>query len=105
MIRASALAVLKAIAKEDYQTVIVKAAKLKLLAVKMDIHLKEALPASVVSVINNVLHKLYWTIRVEHSISTALCSLSVSFGTRLVAESNLLAIASLLTLPKLPALR
>lgn len=97
MLKASALAVLNAIAKDNYQAVISKSAKLMLLATKLNVKLHDVLPKSVVNCIRNILTKLYvnW-----HGVHTNLCALALSVGWGFVTKNNIAVIATLVKLPK-----
>ncbi len=107
MIKASALSVLYAIDSNNGKAIIAKSAKLVLLATKLNIVLHDALPNSVMLVITNVLNKLAMKAKSEH-IKEAVTDVAFCFlfrTTYLANRADYETLASLLTLPKLSALR
>lgn len=101
MLRASALAVLNAIAKDDYQAFISKAAKLITLAHKLGIDLNEALPTSVVKLIKDLTWKLY----LKSGLKEHIFIVWFYVGGLTIPSESLEVLKSLVCLPKSPALR
>ena len=106
MIRASALAVLNAINSGTGKAIIAKAAKLRLLAGKLNADLKEVLPATVLKVIDKVLSNLSLKAlcagNTKQAVSIDVLQMAFWFKHCTAVEGVL---KSLVSLPKLPALR
>ena len=107
MIKALALSILNSINHNDYHRVIVKTAKMRLLANKVGIRLSDILPTSVLYVTDKVLKNLY--ARYYQCLDVELCHLCAIDNLRIFMDNSYLpnellaSIASLLNLPKLPA--
>jgi len=105
MIKALALSILDNINSNDYHRVIVKTAKMRLLASKLGIKLSDILPVSVMKVIDRVLHYVYATYSASLSCgyAFALSNLKIYLTSAVLGDLMAETISSLLNLPKLPA--
>lgn len=106
MIKAAALGILNAIAVNNHHAVIVKTAKLRILANRLRLNLRQVLPESVFAVIRKVLKQAWSKLcRVSFEYAVAVGMLEVYLTKVITLKSTFEEIVMLVKLPKLPALR